>query len=57
MRFYKDYDIKSTPTIFVLDENKEIVFKRLAAEQLDELLTALEEQKQLETTEKSAGKR
>lgn len=57
MRFYKDYDIKSTPTIFVLDENKEIVSKRLAAEQLDELLTALEEQKQLETTEKSAGKR
>ncbi len=44
MRFYKDYDIKSTPTIFVLDENKRIVSKRIGAEQLDELLTALEKQ-------------
>lgn len=47
-RFYKDYDIHSTPTIFVLDENKKIVSKRIGAKQLDELLTALEEAKQLE---------
>lgn len=45
MRFYRDYDIHSTPTIFVLDENKEIVSKRLGADQLDKLLTALEQQK------------
>jgi len=47
-RFYKDYDIHSTPTIFVLDENKKIVSKRIGAQQLDELLTALEEAKELE---------
>jgi peroxiredoxin len=48
MRFYKDYDIRSTPSIFVLDENKKIVSKRIGAQQLDELLTALERQKELE---------
>ncbi|MEM9259644.1 MAG: TlpA disulfide reductase family protein, partial [Bacteroidota bacterium] len=45
LRFYKDYDIRSTPTIFVLDENKEIVSKRIGAEQLDGLLEALEKEK------------
>ena len=48
MRFYKDYDIRSTPSIFVLDENKKIVSKRIGASQLDELLTALEKQKEAE---------
>jgi len=48
MRFYKDYDIRSTPSIFVLDENKKIVSKRIGAQQLDELLTALERQKEME---------
>jgi thiol-disulfide isomerase/thioredoxin len=48
MRFYKDYDIRSTPTIFVLDENKQIVSKQIGASQLDELLTALERQKEAE---------
>ncbi|NJC25260.1 redoxin domain-containing protein [Neolewinella antarctica] len=42
MRFYKDYAIRSTPTIFVLDENKKIVSKRIGAEQLDDVLTGLE---------------
>lgn len=46
MRFYKEYDIRSTPTIFVLDENKEIVSKFIGAQQLDELLTELEKQKE-----------
>lgn len=45
MRFYKDYDIRSTPTIFILDEDKKIVSKRIGAQQLDEVLTALEAQK------------
>ena len=48
MRFYKDYDITSTPTIFVLDENKKIISKRIGAQQLDELLTRFEEQSALE---------
>lgn len=45
MRFYREYDVRQTPTIFVLDENKEIVSKRLGADQLDGLLEALEKQK------------
>lgn len=48
LRFYRDYNIQSTPTIFVLDENKKIVSKRIGADQLDELLTALEKQKEAE---------
>lgn len=52
MRFYKEYDVRSTPTIFVLDENKEIISKRLGADQLDELLTAVEAQKAREASGK-----
>ena len=40
-RYYKEYDIKSTPSIFLLDKDKRIVSKRISAEQLDEVLTAL----------------
>ena len=40
-RYYKAYDIKSTPTIFLLDRDKQIVSKRIGAEQLDEVLTNL----------------
>ena len=57
MRFYKNYDITSTPTIFVLDENKKIVSKRIGATQLDELLEALEKQKELEESTPSTGQR
>lgn len=32
------YDVKSTPVIFLLDENKKILAKRLAAEQLGEVI-------------------
>lgn len=53
MRFYKQYDVRSTPTIYVLDENKEIVSKRLGADQLDGLLEALEKQK----AEQASGKK
>jgi peroxiredoxin len=41
-RYYRDYDIKSTPSIFLLDRDKTIVSKRISAEQLDEVLTSLE---------------
>ena len=44
-RYYKAYDIKSTPTIFLLDKDKQIVSKRIGAEQLDEVLTNLEKSK------------
>ena len=44
MRFYRDYDIKQTPMIYVLDKDKVILSKRIGATQLDELLTLLEQQ-------------
>ncbi|MFK8162473.1 MAG: redoxin domain-containing protein [Lewinella sp.] len=57
-RFARDYNVISTPSIFVLDENKKIVSKRIGAQQLDELLTNLEKQRELlEAEEKSTGKR
>ena len=49
------YDITSTPQIYVLDENKTIVSKRIGAEQLDEVVGRLvslrEEQEILEQSE------
>ncbi|MCS5490015.1 TlpA family protein disulfide reductase [Algoriphagus limi] len=32
------YDVKSTPTIYILDQDKRIVLKRLGADQLDEVM-------------------
>ncbi|OAV44805.1 TlpA disulfide reductase family protein [Lewinella sp. 4G2] len=52
LRFYKNYDIKSTPTIFVLDENKKIISKKIGAEQLDTLLEMFERQ---DTNEEERG--
>ncbi len=43
-RYYKAYDIKSTPTIFLLDKDKKIISKRIGADQLDEVLTLFTEQ-------------
>ena len=42
-RYYRNYDIKSTPTIFVLDRDKQIVSKRIGAEQLGEVIDNLRE--------------
>ncbi|MEM7574981.1 MAG: redoxin domain-containing protein [Bacteroidota bacterium] len=46
-RYAVKYDLQTTPQIYVLDANKEIVSKRISAEQLDELMeliTAEEEE-------------
>ncbi len=43
-RFYKEYDIQSTPTVFLLDKDKKIISKRIGAEQLDEVLTLITQQ-------------
>lgn len=51
-RYYKAYDIRSTPTIFLLDREKEIISKRIGAQQLDEVLTAIEKDRAAQ----SAGK-
>lgn len=40
-KFSTIYDIKSTPQIFILDKKKEILLKRLAAEQLDSVMEEL----------------
>lgn len=38
--FRKEYNIKSFPTIYVLDEDKNIIAKRIGAEQLDDFINA-----------------
>lgn len=40
-RYGVKYDVTSTPSIFVLDRDKKIISKRLAAEQLDDFMTRL----------------
>lgn len=40
-RFYRDYDIKSTPAIFLLDKDKNIISKRISAEQLGDVMDNL----------------
>lgn len=50
-RFMSTYDLKSTPQIFVLDENKQIISKRLGAEQLEDFFNRLLEQDSQKGTE------
>jgi thiol-disulfide isomerase/thioredoxin len=40
------YDVKTTPQIFIMDAKKEILMKRIAAEQLSEVMSELMERKQ-----------
>ena len=40
------YDVKTTPQIFILDAKKEILLKRIASEQLTEVMLELMERKQ-----------
>lgn len=42
------YYIKSTPQLFILDKNKEIISKRIAPEQLEEVMDRIIEMKQKE---------
>jgi thiol-disulfide isomerase/thioredoxin len=44
-RFVKLYDVVQTPAIFVLDKDKKIISKRIGAEQLDELMQKITEQR------------
>jgi hypothetical protein len=36
--FRQQYDIYSTPVIYILDEKKKIIAKRIGVEQVDEIL-------------------
>ncbi len=47
-KFGQIYDVRSTPMMYVLDENKEIISKRLGAEQLEEVMTKIMEQREKE---------
>lgn len=44
-KYKQIYDIKSTPQIFILDENKEIISKKIGAEQLSDVMTRILEMK------------
>lgn len=37
-RFQIKYNVRSTPQVFILDENKEIILKRIAIEKLEEVM-------------------
>jgi thiol-disulfide isomerase/thioredoxin len=36
VNYYRDYDVVSTPTIYVLDKNKKIIARKMPVEQLDD---------------------
>lgn len=50
-RYAKKYDVQQTPAIFVLDKTKTIISKRIGAEQLNDLLMQLTDEKAMEKTE------
>lgn len=43
--YKKKYNVTSTPTVFVLDEDKKIIAKRIGMEQIDEVIKAYESMK------------
>jgi hypothetical protein len=44
----KVYNIKSTPQLYILDRNKEILSKRIGAEQLEEVMDRIIEMREQE---------
>lgn len=52
-RYKTLYNIKSTPQIFILDKNKEIIMKRIGAEQLDEVMDKIIERDKKRLEEKT----
>ncbi len=50
------YDVKSTPQLYILDEKKEIISKRIGAEQLPEVMEQLMKQKEKMQKEGMDGK-
>lgn len=55
-RYKQIYDIRTTPQIFILDENKEILSKRIGAEQLGEVLDEMIKIKQLKKAQSEGEK-
>jgi len=54
-RFKITYNVKSTPQVYVLDENDVIVSKKIAGDQLEDVLSRLIELKEKEEIENGAG--
>ncbi|GJM34684.1 MAG: hypothetical protein DHS20C18_36850 [Saprospiraceae bacterium] len=50
-KFMKLYDISTTPQIYILDRNKEIISKKIGAEQLEEVMDRIIEMKQKQASE------
>ncbi|MCB0560135.1 MAG: redoxin domain-containing protein [Lewinellaceae bacterium] len=50
-RFMTVYNIKSTPQLYILDRNKEILSKRIGAEQLEEVMDKIIEMREKEGKE------
>ena len=48
-RFKLTYDLKTTPQIYILDSDKRILSKKIAAEQLGEVMEKLIKYKENET--------
>ena len=56
-RFSKIYDIRSTPQMYILDAKKEIISKKIGAEQLEEVMDKIIEMKKKEKeAEEEQGK-
>lgn len=52
-KFSKIYNIKTTPQLYILDKNKEIISKRIGAEQLEEVMDKIIEMNKQEKQEQS----
>lgn len=53
-RYMKVYNIKSTPQLYILDKDKTILSKRIGAEQLEEVISRILEQREKEEMEKGS---
>jgi hypothetical protein len=52
-KFSKIYNVKTTPQLYILDKNKEIISKRIGAEQLEEVMDKIIEMNKQEKQEQS----
>ncbi len=50
-KFMKIYDINTTPQLYILDRNKEIISKKIGVEQLEEVMDRIIEMKQKQAAE------
>ena len=56
-RFHEKYDLRTTPQIYVLNRDKEIIMKKIGAEQLSEVMEKLIELDERKKQNPSSGER